>query len=31
MGAGRGFFCSSFLEVKMKGEGGQWNWRVLEI
>ena len=25
MGAERGFFSSSFLEVKVKGE--QWNWR----
>ncbi len=21
-----GFFSSSFLEVKVKGEGEQWNW-----
>ena len=25
------FFGSSFLEVKVKAEGEQWNWRVLEI
>ena len=22
-----GFFSLSFLEVKVKGEGEQWNWR----
>ena len=22
-----GFFSSSFLEMKVKGEGEQWNWR----
>ena len=22
-----GFFSSSFLEVKARGEGEQWNWR----
>jgi hypothetical protein len=22
-----GFFSSSFLEVKVRGEGEQWNWR----
>ena len=27
IGAERGFFSSSFLEVKVKGEGEQWNWR----
>ncbi len=27
LSAERGFFSSSFLEVKVKGEGEQWNWR----
>lgn len=27
MGAERGFFRWRFLEVKVKGEGEQWNWR----
>ena len=26
-GRERGFFSLSFLEVKVKGEGEQWNWR----
>ena len=27
LSAERGFFSSSFLEGKVKGEGEQWNWR----
>ena len=27
-GAERCFFSWSFLEVKVKGEGEQWNWRL---
>ena len=27
LSAERGFFSWRFLEVKVKGEGEQWNWR----